>query len=169
MSHRRLAQEHRGPPILGFALESWAAFVLWSNRRNWWGWFIAFGSLLCFVRLGISLHREDEGREREYRQYLEHIRTLPDRGLKARAIIAWGAAPGHRPGTDCGLKVRAKCNPNPTSPAIHTHNVAPAAGTGTPGTTHSGTPRNLVKPPNLCKSRPCRTIQTRSKIRQNGR
>ena len=29
-------------------------------------------------------------------------------GLKARATLAWGNAPGKRPFTDCGLKARAK-------------------------------------------------------------
>jgi hypothetical protein len=30
-------------------------------------------------------------------------------GLKARATLAWGNAPGHNRLTICGLKARAKC------------------------------------------------------------
>jgi hypothetical protein len=34
-------------------------------------------------------------------------RSIAVSGLKARAIVAWGAAQDTAPGTDCGLKARA--------------------------------------------------------------
>jgi len=58
--------------VIGFGLKGWAVFVLWDNRRSWRGWLIAFVSLLCLVRLGASLHREDEQRQREYHQQILH-------------------------------------------------------------------------------------------------
>jgi IS1 family transposase len=58
---------------LGFGLEFWATCILYGgNRRNWKGWVIAFCSMLCFVRLGVSLHREDEQRQTENYQTLPH-------------------------------------------------------------------------------------------------
>jgi hypothetical protein len=53
-------------------LELWATCLLYWNRRSWGGWLLAFISFLCLVRLGISLHREDEDRHREYQQLIQH-------------------------------------------------------------------------------------------------
>jgi IS1 family transposase len=58
--------------LLLFGLEGWAVIVLLDNKRNWRGWLIAFGSLLCLIRLGVSLRREDSEKERETRQHLFH-------------------------------------------------------------------------------------------------
>jgi hypothetical protein len=58
--------------LLMFGLEGWAVVLFCGNRRSRAGWLIAFGGLLCLVRLGVSLHREDEEKEREYCQQLQH-------------------------------------------------------------------------------------------------
>jgi len=58
---------------LGFGLEVWAGILFWNNGwRCWRNWIIALGCLMCFVRLGVSLHREDVERQCEERQYFQH-------------------------------------------------------------------------------------------------
>ena len=53
-------------------LEGCAVRLLLRNRNDWRGWLVAFGSLLCLVRLGVSLHREASQEERDIRQLLHH-------------------------------------------------------------------------------------------------
>lgn len=68
--------------LIAFALEAWAVSLLYSNRRRWKGWLILFGCLLCFARLGVSLHREDQEREREYQQIFQHnIEIVPQKHI----------------------------------------------------------------------------------------
>lgn len=58
--------------LLMFGLEFWAACLLCRSRSSRGGWFLAAGSVLCLVRLGVSLEREHEEEQREYRQFLQH-------------------------------------------------------------------------------------------------
>jgi IS1 family transposase len=75
--------------ILMFGLESWSVVVLLNNRRSRRGWLLAFGSLLCLVRLGVSLHREDEERQREYHHFLQHNAEIVPQKLLTR-YNCWG-------------------------------------------------------------------------------
>lgn len=58
--------------LLMFGLEGWAVSLLWRNGRNWRGWLVACGGMLCLIRLGVSLHREDSEKDRETRQHFLH-------------------------------------------------------------------------------------------------
>src|SRR6202012_2704321 len=58
--------------LLAFLLDGCAAAILWGNLGSRRGWLAAFGCLLFLVRLGVSLYREYEQREREDSQYLQH-------------------------------------------------------------------------------------------------
>ena len=58
--------------FLMYGLELWAVWLLCRSRKSWCGWLLVVCSLLCLVRLGVSLHREFEEKHRDYRQYLEH-------------------------------------------------------------------------------------------------
>jgi len=81
--------------FLVFGLEGWAVIVLLDDKRNWKGWLIALGSLLCLVRLGVSLHGEDKDREREYRQHLEHNREIvPQKHLDSMQFLGYSNSRG---------------------------------------------------------------------------
>ncbi len=56
--------------LLLFGLESWATSLLCRSRRSRISWFMAIGSFLCLVRLGISLHSQSQEQKRKYRQSL---------------------------------------------------------------------------------------------------
>ena len=58
--------------LLMCGLAGLAAGLLWHNRRDRRGWFIAFCFFLCLIRLSVSLHREDRERQSENRQYFQH-------------------------------------------------------------------------------------------------
>lgn len=59
--------------LLIFGLEGLAVSLLLDNRRSLGGWFLAACCLLCLIRLGVSLGREQhEERQREYRQSFQH-------------------------------------------------------------------------------------------------
>jgi IS1 family transposase len=62
-----------GPNILiAYGLWGCAVFLLYSRWHDWRGWLLASLSLLCLVRLGISLECDQRQRQREYRQHFEH-------------------------------------------------------------------------------------------------
>ena len=58
--------------VAGFFCEFGAAWLLWLNIRSRLGWLIVAGCLLCFLRLGVSLYREDDQRKQEYLQHSQH-------------------------------------------------------------------------------------------------
>ena len=58
--------------LLGFGLEGWAVVLLYRQRSDWRGWVLVCLSLLCFVRLAVSLEHDQAEHRREYRQSFEH-------------------------------------------------------------------------------------------------
>lgn len=52
--------------VIVFGLECLAVVLFWNDGcRYWKRWLAALGFTLCFVRLGVSFHVDDEQRQQE--------------------------------------------------------------------------------------------------------
>jgi hypothetical protein len=67
--------------LLIYGIELPAVLLLYRRLRDWRGWLLALLSLLCGLRLGISLHREDVDKDRENKHLLEHSSKIVQQKL----------------------------------------------------------------------------------------
>jgi hypothetical protein len=73
-----------------FGLECWAVVLLLRSRSGWGGWVVALCSLMCLVRLGVSLHREDMEREHDERHYFQHNSVIvPQKHLDTLHLLGY--------------------------------------------------------------------------------
>ena len=63
--------------LIGFGLEAWAVVLLYGRRSDWRGWMLACLSLLCFVRLGVSIETDQCHRHQHDPKIFEHGGNVP--------------------------------------------------------------------------------------------
>ncbi len=75
--------------ITGLVCDLLATVLLCENRKSRWGWACAFLCIVCFTRLGVSLHREDVENQNEYMKHNEENvsqKQLTPLGLRITVI-----------------------------------------------------------------------------------
>lgn len=79
-----------GPNVLiAYGLWGWSVALLYRRGRDWRGWLLVGLSLLCFIRLGVSLEWDQKERQRDYQQEFEHDSKNVSQKLLTSTILSY--------------------------------------------------------------------------------